>query len=323
MDKLNNFKNVFIVGVGRSGTSLLQSMLASHTDIDFLPETGFLRRFWVNKKMKKYFKKFGRKRLVSILKNDKRLSRLSVNLELALAETTNGLNSVYIESISIKIFVKAHFNLRTFIGDKDPKLIEYLLFLSKIFPNSYVIHIIRDPRDVLLSKKKAKWSQSRHIWFHIFAWRVQIELGRLSLKNKNLNYFELSYEELLASPNNSLSKICEFLGLCYQSGMLRYMDKAKDLVASDELEWKKNVLLPLITDNTNNWEGVLPAREIVLTELFCRRLMEQKGYRLTKKLNSLSKWDKLWVLLAYFFLSVLISPYKFYRKFIQKNYASS
>ena len=49
------------------------------------------------------------------------------------------------------------------------------------------------------------------------------------------------------------------------------------------MSWNgKNVLLPLITDNTNNWEGVLPAREIVLTELFCRQLMEQKGYRLPK-----------------------------------------
>ena len=36
---------IFIVGVGRSGTSLLQTMLASHSLIAFPPETGFVRRY--------------------------------------------------------------------------------------------------------------------------------------------------------------------------------------------------------------------------------------------------------------------------------------
>ena len=64
--------------------------------------------------------------------------------------------------------------------------------------------------------------------------------------------------------------------------MLRYMDKAKDLVASDELEWKKKRAFAFNNGQYKQLGRVLPAREIVLTELFCRQLMEQKGYRLTK-----------------------------------------
>ena len=36
---------ILVVGVGRSGTSLLQSMLAAHPDLHLLPETGFHRRY--------------------------------------------------------------------------------------------------------------------------------------------------------------------------------------------------------------------------------------------------------------------------------------
>ena len=67
------------------------------------------------------------------------------------------------------------------------------------------------------------------------------------------------------------------------------MDKAKDLVRL--MSWNgKNVLLPLITDNTNNWEEYF-LRENSANRVVLSPANEQKGYRL-KKLNSL-EWDKL------------------------------
>ena len=38
-------EKIFIVGVGRSGTSLLQSMLNTHSKMSFIPETHFLRKY--------------------------------------------------------------------------------------------------------------------------------------------------------------------------------------------------------------------------------------------------------------------------------------
>ena len=40
-------RNLLIVGVGRSGTSLLQSMLAAHSGIVMMPETSFIRRYLI------------------------------------------------------------------------------------------------------------------------------------------------------------------------------------------------------------------------------------------------------------------------------------
>ena len=41
----SNLDPIFIIGVGRSGTSLLQSMLNSHSKIAFTPETHFIRSY--------------------------------------------------------------------------------------------------------------------------------------------------------------------------------------------------------------------------------------------------------------------------------------
>ena len=47
----DNFEPIFIVGVGRSGTSLLQAMLNAHSKITFTPETHFIKSY-LSKKFK-------------------------------------------------------------------------------------------------------------------------------------------------------------------------------------------------------------------------------------------------------------------------------
>ena len=54
--KSENPKKIFIVGVGRSGTSLLQSMFASHPEVKFIPETAFIRRYVLNGELEYQFK---------------------------------------------------------------------------------------------------------------------------------------------------------------------------------------------------------------------------------------------------------------------------
>lgn len=310
-----SYKHIVIVGVGRSGTSLLQSMLASHSDVDFLPETGFIRRYWIPKKFSRLVHSGNYKKMVRLIRLDERLSRLSINVENALSFVAESCGDEQLESAFYKrICMHELKNENNFIGDKDPKLIEHQPFISQNLKNSNVVHIIRDPRDVLLSKKNAEWSKHRHVWLHIFAWRVQLELGLKYARDTNLRYFELRYENLISSPEDILLALCNFLGVKYQKSMLNFFQNNRHFVAPEEFGWKKEVLQPLNQSNLNKWENFLPDKEIVLIENFCAHLMKIHGYTKARQFSSLPVKDKIWVVMGYIFMASILLPYKYFRK---------
>ena len=81
--------------------------------------------------------------------------------------------------------------------DKDPRLIEDLDMLYRLYGDAYVINITRDPRDVLVSRKKSKWAKG-NIWKHMIAIRVQYVAGtEFSSAIKSNRFFTVSYEKLI------------------------------------------------------------------------------------------------------------------------------
>jgi hypothetical protein len=60
-------KFVFIVGVGRSGTSLLHSMLNAHTRVCFPPEINFIRRFLATPQLEETLRQQGVDAVVHLL----------------------------------------------------------------------------------------------------------------------------------------------------------------------------------------------------------------------------------------------------------------
>ena len=312
-------KFIFIVGVGRSGTSLLQSMFASNKHVCYLPETGFIRRFLVSGLLQKCYFLDGRDTVVDVLNSDLKFKRFGFSAEkLFVNSNDNG-------SFNIPDFYDRIINLFSddtfeFIGDKDPRLIEYLLFMSSFFPSSHVINIIRDPRDVLLSKMKAKWSRSSHVWKHIFANRVQLKLGvSAGTKNFGLRYHQIIYEELIEDPERVLSNLCFDIGLPFDFAMLQFDDAAKKLVSQEEISWKKETFGPLLVGNVDKWKEGLSPREAFLTELCCRQAFKIGGYKFASPIKFLSLADWLWVAVGASVIILLDWPYRLYRGYTIKR----
>ena len=69
-------KHLFIVGVGRSGTSLLQAMLASHAAIEIIPETGVLRNHVLKTRFSRTLEAHGKDALKQLVSDDVRLGRV-------------------------------------------------------------------------------------------------------------------------------------------------------------------------------------------------------------------------------------------------------
>ena len=272
---------VFVVGVGRSGTSLLQAMLNAHPDICFPPETAFLRRFLGKPILENCFKRGGVEAVMALLKADERVGRLGLGEPQTRAIVESADRNAFGRSVYLEL-LKAyarHRNKTRFLGDKDPRCIEHIPLIQKLFPAAFLIHILRDPRDVLASKKKAAWSRDRSSYYHLFANKVQFAMGRKQgprlLGNR---YLEVRYEDLIQDPEKALTSICRMLDTPFSSQMLAFSESGKTLVSERELSWKKETLGPLLKQNRNKWKDQLSPWETVLAERLCRQAMATGRY---------------------------------------------
>lgn len=277
-------KNLFIIGVGRSGTSLIQSILASHSKIAVSPETGFVRGTVL------HWEKNQNKTNQEYLQTTPKFSRIPAGVFEESVMTYPTDLDFYISYLSRYLRSQN----KELIGDKDPRLVEFITATAELFPKAKFIHIVRDPRDVLLSKKKAAWSKGKPSWYHIFANYIQIKLGEH--QGNELppeKYLTVIYEKLLDEPENTVKQICDFLNVSFEGDMLSFQSKAKELVAEDEKSWKKETFGPLLRNNKGKWKGKLTNYEVALTELLCKRAFIMGGYERSNAIEQVSFTTKL------------------------------
>jgi len=308
---------IFVVGVGRSGTSLLQSMLASHSALSFLPETAFVRRYIAKNKLQKHIGKSGFSTTKKVIEDDEVFSRM--NFEMPKINDNNVSKVDFEYYMSLQQLGMAASGKKRF-GDKDPRLIEYLPTVHHNFPEAYVINIVRDPRDVLSSKKKAEWSAGRSTMFYAFANRVQLKIARhLGSKLFGKRYIEIVYEDLIKDPEMQLESLCNKLELTYEKSLLDFGKQAKKLVSKSEESWKKETFGPLLANNADKWKTQLIDKEIALTELSCKDAFEIGNYKSSDAISKLSLADKFSVLFSHGAIVILTPIYMTFRYFSQKR----
>jgi len=232
-------KPIFIVGVPRSGTTLFYRLLAQHPDVGWFSKRT-VQKFLVPE----YFQFMSlRRRIFDMRKiphpieafNDVYFTTAEIALELGFlwdATFPGGWNcQISEENLSVlkKTILEtlSQQNKKRFLS-KFPKNAIRIPYLSKIFPGSKFIHIIRDPRAVVNSMlKRSKESFSGYFGIplkepnqskkdvvekHSLQWKQVIEEIRRASKNlENENFLEIRYEDLVSSTDENLKTITEFL----------------------------------------------------------------------------------------------------------------
>lgn len=279
---------VFITGVGRSGTTVLQSMLHSHSEFHFSPETHFFKRYILPFQLKK------KTPSKEILARDTYLKRLSEDLFKQVVNSKLQSDSDFTQTF--QTIMKGGENT-PLIGDKDTEYVRYFPHLKRFFPDAFMIHIIRDPRDVVASRLKTEWGAKRSLEFHIAEY--QYYLKKVRKEGPELfgeRFIELKYEDLIANPQVELEKVLQKIGVKFEPTMLEFYKNDNSLVAEDEKKWKGNVSKPLQSSNSGKWKESLTVREAALVQKGLRSFFEEMGYERVQEKPSQARRLKVKVL---------------------------
>lgn len=210
-------KLLFIVGVPRSGTTLLRELLAAHSKIT-MPRVEFQLLPYL---MRKYPK--GHIFLEKDVDPLKRIIRNSPFYFYLRHEVS--LSQFSPEGCSFESMVKtllAHYSPQDeivgaeWLGEKTPNNLFSVEEIIDRFPCSKFVHIVRDPRDVALSMHKAF---GKSLISSAVAWERGIKCA-IGFKSKWPDrIIEVKYEDLTKNPEAELRKISEFLGLDFEVSM--------------------------------------------------------------------------------------------------------
>jgi len=215
----------FIVGVTRSGTTLLRLMLDAHPEMAIPPETHFVPALI----------KATRKRGVTceeahaIVTGHRQWGDFNLDSG-ALLERYCALDRIDPETT-----IRAFFELyaegqgKPRWGDKTPNYVKRMKQIDRWIPEARFIHMIRDGRDAALSRFKRILKDPPPTGVVAERWVRKIEGARAD--GAELEYIEVQYEALVRDTEPELRRIAEFLELPWDDAMLHYYERAEERLA--------------------------------------------------------------------------------------------
>jgi len=205
-EKLPNFDNehleniVFIIGLPRSGTTLLQQIISSHSKMNGGAETNCMT-----------------------LAMSSEQSRLAGIESQPSSIQASSLTNIYLE---FKHLIKQRLGHDNYVVDKTLNLNHQLGLIKTIFPNASIIKINRN------SKENA-WSCFRTFFNQGLPWSYKLEDIKhyFDLENKLFKHWqglfgnkiiEVNYENLVTSPDKTISMCMEHIGLEFENNQLSF-----------------------------------------------------------------------------------------------------
>jgi hypothetical protein len=277
--RLPDCNPIFIVGAGRSGTTLLQLMINAHPHIAICGEIHYFDQVLEIKNhvpsletLKDLDTFFSLLRTTHDLQHFPEAELIFRTVKQRLAQEHNRTYERFYRYV-LEEYAKINGAKR--YGEKTPSNVRYLKQLIQIFPNAQIIHIVRDPRAVVASRLKMPWTAD-DVVINILKWKVDILYGKEFPKDI-ASYLELRYEDLVSNPEHQLNRICEFVGEEYDSRMMEYYKTSKKHIKAEP--WKEGTYRPVNTIAVEKWRRELSAAQLYIVQKIVGSLMEQFGYK--------------------------------------------
>tara|TARA_X000000950_G_scaffold64965_1_gene79645 strand:+ start:526 stop:2142 length:1617 start_codon:yes stop_codon:yes gene_type:complete len=229
----------FLIGFPRSGTTLLDTILRTHSKTHVLEEKLYLEN------TKNYY----------FTSKDNKLDTIN---NISLEEIKN-LRKYYFDQINID-----YKNIVNVI-DKLPLTITELGFVKKIFPDAKIILALRHPCDVVISCFFSSFKINRaminflSIKNTLDFYNKVLDLFEFYESKLNLEIIKIKYEDIVLDFENETKKLFKFLNLEYEEGINKFYKTAlnRKMISTPSYSQVTNPIYSSSIDRWKNYESLV------------------------------------------------------------------
>jgi hypothetical protein len=290
---MNDFPVPFVVGVGRSGTTMLRLMLDAHSELTIPPETHFvpdlIEMFRENEATPES--------VYERLTEDRRWG----DFQLDADDLRGRLEAA--DPFEVGPALRAFYELyaekegKPRWGDKTPNYVDRMREIEAALPEARFVHLIRDGRDVAMSRIKRSLKDPPPMARVAKNWKRRVRRAQAA-GSKLAHYLELRYEDLVLDTEGTLRTICDFLELPFEEGMLTYYERAEERMSEmagdlpptdgkplrpgeERMQAHAMTQEPPSADAIGRWRKRMDAADLETFEKVAGDLLAELGYEVT------------------------------------------
>jgi hypothetical protein len=256
----------FIVGCGRSGTTLLRNLLNAHPDTAIPLESLFVIDYL------RSADRYSLDRLRQLLVNEPEIREWGLEIRSADLENCDSIEQCL--GRIFELYASAQGKSRW--GQKTPRFVRSLPLLLNSFPSAKFIHVVRDPRAVVNSLIRSDVHRSNP--YHASRrWLMDVKAGLQFEEQHSAGMLRVRYEDLVSNSGDVLDHILEFLELSRVAALDSTKLGTSEFSAFyDHIH--ANLDRPLTSEHAEKWKRELTERDVQVVESICADLMSELGY---------------------------------------------
>ena len=223
---------IFIVGLPRTGTTLVDRILSAHARVESMGE---LRNFGISVKQ---------------LSNQPLTLDFDIKtIQASLGLSTHEIGRHYVESLPCKCEPDAY------LVDKNPFNFLYVPLIAKSLPNAKIINVSRNPMDTCFSNYRQLFAS---IGFYSYSLS---EMADYYLLYRDLLAYwhdlfpnqltTIKYEELVKSPATEIQRMVDFLGLEMDERCLNFHKSEGQVATASAAQARR----PIYSSSVGKWRN--------------------------------------------------------------------
>ena len=230
-------KIIFILGMPRSGTTLTEQIIASHSEVYGAGELIYLQQ---------------------VIKNNF-VNESKYNKQLIIENQALSKNIIFSEYLE-------YFNLydlrENIITDKAPQNFRFIGLIKIFFPNSKIIHCYRNPKDNCLSLFKNSFASNTMNWTN----KAEDIAEYYNLYSKMMNFwkskiphfiYDVEYEKLVKDKESEIKKILNFCDLKWDEKCLSPDKHSKTPIKTVSVSQARQPIYQSSLNSNSNYDKYL------------------------------------------------------------------